>query len=605
MSALTIPTISTKIDIEIDCSLEALTRSCEYKYQVLPLNTSKFLAAATSGNVDCYWLNILEILQPECVGECYQNITLYKHNASLLVTVVIDPGDRSSDELITKCHLFFGSVNNTAETLSDIDSLFEDILKSAFDEQEIDDVVYGPDSMLTDHKDQLPCLDASEFETIYLNITMEILSAIQDSNQFNKLWEKNEFVEGCERLLSQYFEMTIVITIESDGDEAEDESFVERYLSIIMIIAGCITVVVILYVCYNEFKRRKKWRKLELLTTYIKKPLVVPIAIGEYDKHPLNSALKQTRLQDLTAIDKDIKNIQQLFGDTFNYRVMPFHDNDNIKTHWTKSEVMDLLEGQAAYLDKAIEGNSHDGLIVIISSHGIRGHIVTSDYQIINKDSIHRIFSVKHPSLRDIPGIFMYDCCDGSNDMHRDNHRESAAHKMDKQMSKGNLNSKRQLPRVQTDIYGGDKTIWYKGEPNPDYKLAIISSSNTGFASQMGDQSGSYMITKFTEKMLDNMGKNKLFLNQIFHQIQEELHNDNVQLIEAKYNNKLEYIKFIKNGGKRTDNVAADTIELPKRRSHHVQVDSNDNDPELEELSEEQSFEKKPMPVGRYQSYAL
>eukprot|EP01084_Bolivina_argentea_P094471 169831_1 len=70
--------------------------------------------------------------------------------------------------------------------------------------------------------------------------------------------------------------------------------------------------------------------------------------------------------------------------------------------------------------------------------------------------------------------------------------------------------------------------MWYKGEPNPDYKLVVINSSNKGFVSRLGSKTGSLMIQKFTEKM-------------------DELHKDGKQLIEAKYNNKLEYGKFKKN----------------------------------------------------------
>ena len=40
---------------------------------------------------------------------------------------------------------------------------------------------------------------------------------------------------------------------------------------------------------------------------------------------------------------------------------------------------------------------------------------------------------------------------------------------------------------------------------------------------------------------------NKLFLFEMFHEIQDELHKSDKQLIECKYNNKLEYIKFKKN----------------------------------------------------------
>ena len=98
------------------------------------------------------------------------------------------------------------------------------------------------------------------------------------------------------------------------------------------------------------------------------------------------------------------------------------------------------------------------------------------------------------------------------------------------------------------DPYGTDKDIWYLNEPNPDYKLAVINSSNKGFMSQMRSKSGSYLIEKFTEKMMDNVCSkgNKYFLFQVVHEIQQELHDSNIQLIEAKYNNKLEYIKMDK-----------------------------------------------------------
>ena len=53
------------------------------------------------------------------------------------------------------------------------------------------------------------------------------------------------------------------------------------------------------------------------------------------------------------------------------------------------------------------------------------------------------------------------------------------------------------------------------------------------------------MIKKFVEEMIRNIsGDNGLFLFEIFHKIQQDLHDSEMQLIEAKYNNRLEYIKF-------------------------------------------------------------
>ena len=192
-----------------------------------------------------------------------------------------------------------------------------------------------------------------------------------------------------------------------------------------------------------------------------------------------------------------------------------------------------------------------------------------SDYKRINKDTIHRIFSVDYPSLRDIPCIFMYDCCDGDNDQERTENRIISADSptLILQKSKGNDNNKESEGlREVNNVYGQDQQIWYKNEPNPDYKLVIINSSNTGFVSQIGSKSGSYMIKKFTEKMKQNLqGRNKLFLYQIFHQIQTELHDGGKQLVEAKYNNKLEFIKFRKNDQRR----AGHAIELEQILTKH------------------------------------
>ena len=153
----------------------------------------------------------------------------------------------------------------------------------------------------------------------------------------------------------------------------------------------------------------------------------------------------------------------------------------------------------------------------------------------------------------------MYDCCDGDNQLSRDASQPSPDIRKGNDKMNDNdteIEEKTQLRKV-TDAYGTDKEIWIKGDPNPDYKLVIINSSNTGFISQMGSKSGSFMIKKFTEKLSNKVGidDNKLFLNEIFHEIQDELHGNDIQLIEAKYNNRLEYVKFERNNDTRPGNT--------------------------------------------------
>ena len=112
----------------------------------------------------------------------------------------------------------------------------------------------------------------------------------------------------------------------------------------------------------------------------------------------------------------------KLFGETLNYEIYPKYDiMDHIKQRWTQTEIMDLLKKQANDLeDNVFEydkndniNNGYDGLIVIISCHGIKNYIISSDYYKIDKTALHRQFSFNHPKSRNIPRLFVFDCCDG------------------------------------------------------------------------------------------------------------------------------------------------------------------------------------------------
>ena len=86
-----------------------------------------------------------------------------------------------------------------------------------------------------------------------------------------------------------------------------------------------------------------------------------------------------------------------------------------------------------------------------------------------------------------------------------------------------------------------DTVKWAYDENNPDYKLVIISAANPGFQSKVDTEKGSFMITKFTEKLRDNVvnAHNEKFLQEIIDEIQEELHDVmGTQLITSTCNNK-------------------------------------------------------------------
>merc|ERR550525_2169414 len=131
------------------------------------------------------------------------------------------------------------------------------------------------------------------------------------------------------------------------------------------------------------------------------------IAIAEYDQ----------KEDDLSAVTKDIKTITDLFRDHLGYHVDS--GGDPLKLRWTKDEIITLLKERARFLLKNLD--VYDGLVVILSGHGLNGSIVCSDHEQIPKLFIHRLFSMDFnvTGLRDIPRLFVFDCCDGHFDWNR------------------------------------------------------------------------------------------------------------------------------------------------------------------------------------------
>ncbi len=57
---------------------------------------------------------------------------------------------------------------------------------------------------------------------------------------------------------------------------------------------------------------------------------------------------------------------------------------------------------------KDFDPNKYDGLIVAISCHGLNSNICTSDYKLIEKAAIHRIFTSEYPKVREVPRFDQY-----------------------------------------------------------------------------------------------------------------------------------------------------------------------------------------------------
>ena len=206
----------------------------------------------------------------------------------------------------------------------------------------------------------------------------------------------------------------------------DDGTDIATIVWIIVAIGILSSVICIIGIACGLYYRKRQRDKLALLlkTIKIKNPMVITIAIGLYEKSTSNSDF-ETPFTNLYGVRIDIDKALNLFGIVgLKYEIFPEvyyeQDVDSYKAYWREDEILELLKGKAEDLEKNLDQNEegspdrYDGLLVMISCHGIERYIVTSDYQKISKTAIHRIFSADKPLNRKIPRIFLFDCCSGS-----------------------------------------------------------------------------------------------------------------------------------------------------------------------------------------------
>eukprot|EP01083_Nonionella_stella_P211046 763536_1 len=306
-----------------------------------------------------------------------------------------------------------------------------------------------------------------------------------------------------------------------------------------------IVFVIVTYLCVKRWLIRKYKEEMSVYNA-----MVIPIVIGTYDKQPQepDSPLENIYLPDLSGIGKDVKNLCYLFGPKcLNYAV--YHDDnmDNPKVHWTEDEIVELLNAKAKQLSDEID--HFDALVVTVSCHGMDNNICTSDYKLIDKVYIHRVFSAHYPATRDIPRIFLFDCCDGSNEQR---YREESS--TDNEEPKyGTVactgeepNNDEQGKRITVEL---NSVTWGPNEQNPDHLLVEVHAANRGFQSILSSRYGSLMLHSFVTKTFADLNENgDKCIFEIFDDIQHELAQQGKQQIVATYHDKTRYVKFKKNG---------------------------------------------------------
>eukprot|EP01084_Bolivina_argentea_P258233 435274_1 len=419
---------------------------------------------------------------------------------------------------------------------------------------------------------KIGCLKIGKCDMIYNKI----------DNYINKLKSQAIFDDTC-----IWFEISDLF---SPVIECPDGCFEAMHNSLGTDIVGVIIgvslflLVIILCLIYRYFRLYSKSKRKGI---NVQNTMVVVIGIQYYDEQPKEPDFDGT-CQDLNGIEHDITNITGLFRDRLNYQCFPeYKDNDDQppKTEWTKKEITELLEKQALDLSENIidpnnpDDGGYDSLLFVISGHGYDGNIITSDMKLIPKDHIHRIFSSpQYAKCRLIPRIFIYDSCDGDEQMKgikKTGQNEQGKVVQDVYQLQPMANDS---PEVYEDAkYDqedsesiSEAALWDRGTQNPDYRLAKINAANKDFQSRIDSGFGSHMIYQFVTKMNEHLehGNEIPFIVDIFKEIQEEL-GKTKQLPEFTWNNDTDLIRFKMN--KSNSEEAAKNKIKPNNDNNKIQ----------------------------------
>eukprot|EP01083_Nonionella_stella_P131556 399772_1 len=109
---------------------------------------------------DCFWINVNQLYTPQCYGTCGHNITFYEHMLSIAIEMRlgINPDDEEDfyelyqndtfvDEFV--CDEYFGDINRTMQTLSNVDAIVDAALRLYKERDVIHDISKNAFSQIT------------------------------------------------------------------------------------------------------------------------------------------------------------------------------------------------------------------------------------------------------------------------------------------------------------------------------------------------------------------------------------------------------------------------------------------------------------------------
>eukprot|EP01084_Bolivina_argentea_P277725 474263_1 len=466
-----------------------------------------------------------------------------------------------------------GFINTTYTVIADKQSCIDNVIDFLSHLMDVIRVIYSESALVV--YSNMTKTDWSKFQqisnkTVCDDIVLNIITCFQTEIDVKDLLNVTNSVQFIDDINEQIDNNNTIIYISNTTIVFFYDTQVKYTNHVLywpIIIGSCIlmlSILIIFCICYKKHQKNERTKHQML----IRNPMVLLIGVGDYDAEPIEQDI-DAAVSDL-PVDIDINNLLRLFRDHFAYEIYPKYDKKCSNIAWSQEELINFLNEKAQIFEENVKTpeddeidqtkKNFDALFIALSAHGLNNSILTSDYKLVDKDVIHRIFSSYNPKSRTVPRIIMYDCCDGSDELSKGIkkiNKESKYNEVDSNDDeKGKQFLIEDIPIPILNEQSSDarpQPIWQYNTQNPDHRLVTIHAANLGFQSKMTSIHGSYLIQNFVEKTLEGLKNdvnNPPFLYEIMDEIQHEL-GERKQLPICTYNNNTRFIKFVPN----TDNV--------------------------------------------------
>ena len=276
-------------------------------------------------------------------------------------------------------------------------------------------------------------------------------------------------------------------------------------------------------------------KELKPIKKYIlENGLVVIVGIGQY----------HDKLQDLDGIAHDYKKTIATFNNKYNYAI--FYQNRNnqnkyinnkfidtatqhfsnkVKIEWGEKEILQFFKDAR----KLVVDNKHDGLIVIISSHGGSESVIyDSKWQEVE---LFEIFSIFHrdecPYLKNKPKLFFIDACRGQMKCYPNDQTLQTKGKQGKEGKEGK-EVHESTPKLENNEKKEDNNINTKEKMERYHKEAnfrYIYANIDGYSVVEAGKRGGYLIQAMKDVFVNdiqNITHQQCELSQIIQQMNSQ-----------------------------------------------------------------------------------